>query len=525
MIKIKSEDQILDESFRKEVIANINSTWNMERKKQFKKRYDIYKDKTKRYIADQLRAEGLKEATITQMLNRGSNISICRKVVNKLARTYSGGVTRVAFTAGSTEVNQDLNEYLDQVEKLLDMDDRLKKSDRYRELHKNGAISIIPEIDSEDPLLRKKLIMRALNPWQYDVLPDFFDEEKAAVFIGSEFEESASSSSRSEADAGRHDTNKSFHNPSGSRPDSKDQRYIWWSNKYHFVTDGNGKIVKAANAEGTNPIGTLPFLVNSEEQDGEFWAEGGDDLIDGSILINMLLTDMFNIATKQGYGVPMMTGKNLPETVTYGTNNAIMASYDPAKEEPQPTLEFISANPPLESWMKMIEQYTALLLTTNNLSPGNISTNLSAQQFPSGIAMMVEMSEATNDTEDKQKDYQKLERKMWGIIAAWLQLKSDFNDEWQAIDFPPPENLDVSVKFNEIKPVITEKEKLENLRLRKELGIDSQLDIIQKDNPDMTREQAEQKLKDILEEKLVAMSRFVQNNPQESDEDDDGSEG
>jgi hypothetical protein len=49
---------------------------------------------------------------------------------------------------------------------------------------------------------------------------------------------------------------------------------------------------------------------------------------------------------------------------------------------------------------------------------------------------------------------------------------------------------------------MSESEKLQNMKLRQELGIDSLISIFMKDDPSLTEKQAEEKLKKLLEQKL-----------------------
>ena len=68
----------------------------------------------------------------------------------------------------------------------------------------------------------------------------------------------------------------------------------------------------------------------------------------------------------------------------------------------------------------------------------------------------------------------------------------------------------------------SEKEKLEVIQMRKDLGLDTMLDTIKKDNPHLTDKEAESKLKELLEQRIdesrskmkEAMGAF--NNGQES---------
>lgn len=502
MIRIQSQDDILDLAVRKKIIDEIRATENIKRKQEYLKRYDIYKDQTSKWVMEQLSAEGLHPKTLQLMRNRAANVSIARKVVNKLARTYSGGVMR-------TTGDEDSEEQIKQAMRILDWDDRMKKSDRFRELHKNCAIQLVADTTSEDEEDKRDIKMRILNPWSYDVVEDPFDREKPLVWIISDFIDRyvyRSDVARTEADAGYHDKPQNVRHYTNRKDDTiadapedsgmdEDARFVWWSDKYHFTTDGGGQIIESPE-NNSNPISVAPIVKNSEEQDGQFWAEGGSDLTNGSILINMLLTDMFSIQRMQGWGIPVVKGHNLPETLAIGTNQAMIFNYDPSNEEPEPSVEIVSQQPPLEAWMKSIEQYVALLLTTNNLSPANISTTLDTKTFPSGIAMLVEMSEATNDVENKQKDYQIIERKLWEILRRWLEIgipANQLSEKWQEVG-TFPEDFQIAIKFNEIKPVITEKDKLDIIKLRQDLGIDTELDLIMRDNPDFTTEDAVKKL-------------------------------
>ena len=78
-----------------------------------------------------------------------------------------------------------------------------------------------------------------------------------------------------------------------------------------------------------------------------------------------------------------------------------------------------------------------------------------------------------------------------------------------ALNLKDPDDLEIAVKFSEAKPAVTEAERLENIKRRKDLGINEQVDLIMLDNPDMTREEAEDKLKKILAEKLQRSSAFA----------------
>jgi hypothetical protein len=96
--------------------------------------------------------------------------------------------------------------------------------------------------------------------------------------------------------------------------------------------------------------------------------------------------------------------------------------------------------------------------------------------------------------EDVQKVFQDKEPIIWEVIRLWHLLyssKQQLEDDLQEI--PVFSSSKVKVKFHQTKPLISEKEKLEVLKMRKDLGLNTQAELIQMDNPDLTMDEAEER--------------------------------
>lgn len=508
MLRFHSDEQVLDLEFRKLVIRETKNGENWGRKREHRKRYDIYKDKTKQYVAESLSADGLEPGTISGILARTPSLKLCRKIVNKLARAYNAGVKREAEDEATTAK-------VEQLAYLLDVDKGMRTSDRYRELHKNCLIGVVPkrvtEYGEESDVFQPR--MTVLAPFEYDVIEDCNDREVARCVIISDFADNPNPTPATESDAAMHSVNPL----GGYASDGRDSVIadspqdpsvipvlIWWTSKYHFTTDMQGEIIAKASPEGNlNPIARLPWVTNAEGQDGKYYAEGGEDLADSHILINKTIGDMHYIAFLQGFGQYVVTGRHIQGKIKIGPNQAITIEYD--KDDPEPKVDVLSANPPLDSWMRMIEQHVALLLTTNNLSASHVAGSLTSATFPSGVAMLIEQAEATTGVEDKQREYGYLERELWEIIGLWQNLllsTSQLPEEFAEVGKLPDE-LEVKVRFNEAKAVVTEDQRLAGMKARKELGLVEQVDLIMLDNPSMTRDEAMAKLEAIKAEKAA----------------------
>ena len=514
-MQIKSEADILDQGFRKKVIDEINAPFNLTRKAEAYKRYECFKDKTYKYVMELLLRQ-FDSSTVYEMQYALTNISLVRKVVDKLARVYANGAVRTAEEEQYDKVVEDLATH-------LKMNQRMKKANRTFKLQKNLALYVRPVKCDE----RIDLDISPLSPFLYDVIPDPGNEHKAMVCILSDYvPDRGVLYAIDPATANR----TSFPNvrqlvPSDSAPDSiiaepgskeaeeKDRRYVWWSKNYHFTTNSKGEIVASSyDAQSgapiiENPVKKLPFVTLSEDQDDSFWSEGGDDLADSGIKINTMLTNINHIAITQGYGQPIMSGKNPPKTIKLGPNHCITMEQN--EGEPNPVFDFVSANPPIADLVRTMEMYIALLLSTNNLSTSSVASNLSGgKDFASGIALMLDKAESMEDVQDQQQVFYDAEKESWALVEAWLEYlqrteKGSLVDVLQTAKLPV--GIDVAVSFPQVQLLLSEKEKLEIIEKRKDLGINTMVELLMKDDPTLTMEAAEEKLKKIIEEKINRM--------------------
>lgn len=517
-MRLKNEEDLLNIEFRKMVIKEIIGRENVERKKQMKKRYDIFKDGTKPYVIDLMKKEI--GSAFEEAKYRIANISLLRKIIDKKAMVYKDGATREC----ETEANHELVEYY--VDKL-NHNSAMKKTNKYLELMKNCIYGVLPYQSPYDGAyyLRNQVYL----PYLYDVIEDDTNPEIPRVFIFSNMvvEDSVSRSSTMEEAGLRPNriktTNDAIRSGDGidqtiadSPDDKNDQEFVWWSTKYHFTTDKKGNIIQGEfKGDGTNPIGMLPFCNFAKDQDGNFWALGGEDLVDGTILVNRLLSDLYFVAKLQGQGIFYLVGPRVPDTVKVGPSDAIIMQ---TKEgDPDTQIGFASSSPPIESHMSMIEQYVALMLSSNNLEPGTIQGNLSATSASSGIQEMIRMSENIDDIEDQREIYRDNEPYIFEVIAKWhneLVDRGVASSEVSALGKFDLEDK-VTLKFNQPTRYLSDNEKLDLIQKRKDLGLDSIIDSLMRDNPDLTRETAIEKFKQILQDKLEFNSLVLVNSYQD----------
>lgn len=523
-MRILNESEILDIKTRQQIIKEIDGPENKARKAEAFKRYQCYKDMTSNYVIDQLKKQ-FDESTIEEMAYCIANVSLVRKCIDKLARVYSHGVVRRFRT------NEIQTKKLDQLADALNFNAKMKQANKFLKLQRNTPIYVKPSPVDETKWTLK---VEPLLPYCYDVIEDYYDRTKPMVYILSDYE--TSTVNYTTQDPATVDRKKSavplgINKGDGvdqaiadTPADAKTKEYVWWSNGYHFTTNAQGEITSGESIE--NMIGQLPFVNLAIDQDDQFWAIGGSDLVDGAILINSVLTHNQHVAVTQGYGQFYMKGKNLPRNIKVGPSKAIIMEYQ--EGEPTPDIGYASASPQIDSLRGLVDSYIALLLSTNNLSTSSVSSQLSgATTAPSGIAMILDKAESMEDVTEQREIFAQAEPKIWEIILKWISaLNQSLDEKIRSKAIPPAALENMMIKFNDAPVIMSEAEKLQNMKLRKELGLDSMIDLIMKDNPDYSKEDAQAKLKALLEEKMLSsMSQTTQPMQAESeDSQDDQSE-
>ena len=513
-IKMNDENDIMNVSFRQSVILEIEGDKNSIRKESARRRYEVYKDNTKKLVYEQLKTEYGSE-TLEAIESRVTNISFLRKIISKKSLVYKEGVTR--------EVREQYQEDFDNLSDLLNINQVAKKANRFVELFKNCAKVTLPYKDKvKDKYYLKSNVLR---PDMYDVIVDSEDDEVARCFITSYFTSDEMTYPKNSGDEKKHDevsmgcggkhggSQEIVNNPDSFNTERKE--FVWWSGSYHFTTDASGAIINRGDGSIDNPIKRIPATFYGKDRDGQFWAVGGEDLVDGAIHINLSLTDIYYIMKYQGMGLLYITGTGVSKNHKIGPREVIRI--EQKEGEPTPQIGFATSNPPIDMYVNAVKEYLYCLLSTNNLEPQSASGGLNASNVTSGIHEVIKKSENTEDIEEQRELYRDNERDEWDVIFKWHDLYSSkklLREDFAKIKKIPFDEK-VTVKYSNPQPFISEKEKLEIIDKRMEIGLDRRIDSIIRDNPDLTEKEAKERLLVILKERLdeakEEMDNFVNN--------------
>lgn len=486
-MRIKTEDELLKLEIRKQIIEEIKGPENVLRKNEHYKRQMLFKDKTDLFVVEQLKKQ-FDESTVKEMSFAICNISIVKKVINKLATVYNNGVKRIVPS------DQDATEKVELMAKDLELNQKQKTANKLLKLHKNCDVYVKPMPKGEN---NWSVSIQPLAPYLYDVVENYYDRTKPLAYVLSYFKPqdtlSADSSKHSGSldKKGLGDGKDQLIADSPQDDNSDKQEFIWWSDKYHFTTDEKGIVISETT---NNPILEKPFVSYAIDQDNSFWSDGGDDLCDSATSINTQIAHQNYIGVIQGYGQAYFKGKNPPRNLAVGPNKVILMEYE--SDDPVPDFGFVSSNPPLQALQASTEMQLALLLTTNNLSTKSISTTMSSGgDFPSAIAMVIDQAESTEDANEQREVFYSGDVDTLLISNKWLHyfaMNNELSKEDSELLFP--EDSEIVVQFNDPRSILSERERLENIEKRKSLGLNTREELLMLDQPALTEEQAKEKL-------------------------------
>jgi len=454
---------IQNTEFRTQVLSQINTQENKDRKIEAVKRFEVYKGRQRIFLEQMLKAEY--ELSTVQETRIISSINLAKRIVNSMASIYKKTPTRTFATESGKDLSENEQLQIENLYSLAKANIKLKKSNRWYKLYDQCALHVIPRNGIID--------IKVLSPHHYDTIPDPMNPEEAKVYIINVFDKSEAFTSS----GGLYDLNApptgvvrnqgsrhsdSINQKTGDPDDYKAlmQRFIWWSKDYHFVTNGRGEIIEDDSPkDGVNPFGILPFIDIAGEKDLEYWIRNGSSDTDFSLDINLQVTDYVNIGKMQGFAQAIIASEEPPKHMDIGPNKVLHLPLDPEKEV-QPTFQFANPGADLGAQKDIIETLISLYLSAKGEDPTMITGSGDVKKFNSGLERLlalIEQFEASQDDIDLFVDVEDKLLELFVVESNVMQEDPDkLNDKLKLARLP--EDTFVTVKYAKPESIQTKKE-------------------------------------------------------------------
>ena len=491
---------ILDRSSRQQIITDITLPEERKRRQYHQKAQEIFQDEVRVHLVAFLRQE-FQEKTIGEM--RLTDLNVVKKVVNRLSAPI--------YKRPPRRESKDNQEGLDQLLENTQFQQNMIRLVKFWRLHKN-AVQYTRAIFSEQDggtIIK----MNALAPHQYSVKVNPKHREDANVYILSLFADRDSPALRTIDEAttavrrkgdetkGKVETNAIDDEPESTR------EFVFWTKDTTLATLENGLILgEDLSGQFLNPIARLPFSLIADSRDGEFWAQGGRDLTEGTIMVNAMLSDAATIAKIHGFKIMVMSGsaRTLPNLEQIGITKAIRLQYD-KDEDPTPDVSFVGGDANISQHVKMAIDYLQLLLSTNGLKAAGVD---GVEGSASGLAKMMDEAELTENTEEAMAIVRDVELDAIDVMVKWhnwaLQNISDY--VWKDLGLIDPEQIAVTFPVS-AAPAMSSAE-VDSKVKQLDKGLTSKKRVIRELNPGITDDEIDELLKEIADEKQEGMERM-----------------
>lgn len=478
---------ILDENDRIELIKEINSVENKQRKAISLKQYEIFNDRLYQYVIEDLRKH-FSEDTVNEM-PIVSFINFPRRIVKNLSSVYKKEPVRNFFN-----VNENQSAALNKIYSSIEVDEKLKRANEFYNLQDQTHLYIVPK--------KGRLKIKNVLQHQIDVIPSSSDPEEPEAYILSVFDKSKFLTYQFDKSAtgrlGRSSIGSSLNfSRDLTIADKNDFKkhvdvYVYWDKTYNFIFNSDGKILdpltllpyerEIKEEDILSPIpGVLPFVDISKLKDNEYFVRPGLVITDFGIQYNSAFSDVWHISRMQGYSVGVLKGPEelMPEKLKIGPNYLLRLKTSRAdgvlSNGQDIDFKYVSPSPDIESSIKLLETMLVNFISSRGIDPKEIAQD-GSKSFSSALERLLSMIDRFEASKDDFKLFRKKEIELFNIIKAWINSNSPELDE--DYRFSIPDDAYINIEFHEPQMLMTKQEEVNYWQSRRESRTASRIDAI-----------------------------------------------
>lgn len=283
---------------------------------------------------------------------------------------------------------------------------------------------------------------------------------------------------------------------------ARKEEWAVWTPEEHFVVDEAGKIIRRPNDDMENPLGVIPvaFTRSQEPRPGEFFSPIARDQLSIMRAVNVGLISIEHAIVNGGFNQAFSV--NFPEETLRQKGMDVVWMVDGIKEgDVAPNVGVLNFDADFEGLRDGLEYIMQLGAMMRGVPASEF--RVTGSQPESGRARWIDRLPLQERRKDDISRWRRTLGQFFDIAAkVWEAERAGTGgaETFQAdpdFDYDFTEGAELQVDFVEPKFPEDEIEKRDRWERDLKLGVISRVDIIMEQNPDLTREEAEQRLKDI----------------------------
>jgi hypothetical protein len=441
---------------------------------QFNQRvFNILEGQLKREVEDSLRKEILSFAALNRCLQRIPSINVLKKVTDKLSKVYVESPIRMSDKKQDTEL-------MENISKISKLDSVMMEANRL--LNATHSCAIEPYVKDGEQKFRV-LPNHLFLPYSDDPV----DPMNMTVFIkliGTTKLVDYTTTSKDGTNIEEEKNNIRVVNVYQAFSD--DEVII-------FNEDGGlmqNKMIDYDIEDGVNRLGTIPqiYLNSSKNMLVPYPNQAGLDM---SVLIPKLLTDLNYSVQFLSHSILWTKNANLEDQELNPDVVLDLGEGGGAGDiAGDPEIGTIDPKVEIEGQLQLIQFQFSGYLAALGIKTGNIGSMMPGREA-SGFAKAMDEGDATAARKEQSEHFRHIEKELWskmyeiqnrwsnmGLVKESRQFSRDFIDTF-------------SIKFAEMKILKTDREKLEETKMWKDLDLMTPRQAVKFLKPDLTDEQVD----------------------------------
>lgn len=443
--------------------------------------YKMYEGQIRKEVEESLSKEMLSKSAFGRAVERIPSINIPRKVTQKMSQVYKESPIRVTPNKADQELMEGFvkNMYINSV---------MNQGNHMSNLNKRSAIEIYIE-DSK----QKARVLPAHQFLTYSdskISPD--DPTVWIKILGVEEK--------------RRDT---VADENGRRTTTEDritfvEILALYSETEFMIIDTDGqvrtdKMEQMGAVNTTNPFGVIPFVYLNKTPT-ELIPFPNQTLFDIGVLIPKLLTDL-------NYSAQFLT-HSIVWTKNVDLNGGEInpsAYIDLGDDKPEaegggsPQLGVTTPETDIGGILSLIEFQMSTFLSTEGIKAGSVG-QMQAGQEASGISKIMDESDATDIRKSQIEMFRMAEREFWFKFDKMQRVWSSVGAVEEKRVFSDSFSEKLAIKFGEMKPMESDKQKYEKIKIGRDLKLLTKKQALQELYPNLTDEQLDARMTELSAE-------------------------
>lgn len=438
--------------------------------------YEMHEGQVKKYIEESLAREMFSRAAYNRAIQRIPSINIPKKVTDKLSKVYAEAPIRFA------EKDQDL---IQDFSNLLQLNAELNYGNQMSNLNKSAALELYVEDGKQK--------VRVLAAHQFFVFSDSVTSpNKPTVFCKL---------------LGREEKRRqTYSDQTGRLTTNENDIYLvdilaLYSDNEFLIVDSDGfprqdKMEEMGITSTRNPYGVIPFVYINKSKT-ELMPFPNQTAFDIGVLIPKLLTDLNYSAQFLSHSV--IWTKNADLQGAEINPDSIVDLGDTDSEGNSPDIGTIDPKTDIDGVLKLIQAQLAMYMSTEGLKAGSVG-QVEASSASSGIAKIIDESDATEARKSQTELFREVEKEFWWKFSKMQDIWSKSGAVEKKETFSPDFIDTFTVKFAEIKPLESEKEKYEKMKVARDLKLITKRQALREIYPNLPDDQLDERLSELEEE-------------------------